>query len=413
MAIWIPVEDYGAIGDGVTNDQSAIQTAINTGNMVCLSANKTYLIQSSITINEGKTLYIPTTAVLKFDASSGSTTAVIMNKRGTLIGEGKICSSRYDWNYNAWDMNNRKTGIIIYGEGVKIEIGEIAGFEYGISMDSSSIIVCCNVHVGYFINILFCILLIPSANGCANQNYFQWNATPINWTNRSSFRSNSCGIYLDGAGEPNHNTFCGHIEDYYIGLRLSGAFNRFLGIRAESCDYTIVINDIVTTLGTRFNTVFGEYGNDSDFYNKILNQQAGKTIQYAVQIYGPEGKNWLNTIYYRTLSSLSDASLKKNIQPISESLNKILALNGKRYQLKFPDNEQEKENEYYYGFIAQEINEVLPELVSKIGAEQLYSMDYIGIIPIIVEAIKEQESVITSISKRLEDIEKSIKNKDV
>ena len=118
--IWIPVENYGAIGDGVTNDQSAIQTAINTGNMVCLTANKTYLIQSSITINEGKTLFIPTTAVLKFDATSGSNTAVIMNKRGTLIGNGKIWSSRYDWDYNAWDMNNKKTGIIIYGEGVKI-----------------------------------------------------------------------------------------------------------------------------------------------------------------------------------------------------------------------------------------------------------------------------------------------------
>ena len=57
--------------------------------------------------------------------------------------------------------------------------------------------------------------------------------------------------------------------------------------------------------------------------------------------------------------------------------------------------------------------EILPELVSKTGAEPLYSIDYIGVIPILVEAVKEQESIIKNVTNRLEKLEKSIKNKNI
>ncbi len=406
-AIWTPVEDFSAIGDGVTDDRLAIQNAINSGKLVCLSPNKTYKINSSITIEEGKTLFIPTSSTLLFNAESSSYAAVNLGIRGNLLGNGRLHSTRYNWLANNWNYNNPKAAVKILGEGVRLEIGEIAGFEHGVDLGGDYTIVCCNINVGYFINILFCFLINPSVNGCVNECHFHWNAMSVNWDNRLSFRSNSCGVYMDGAGEPNHNTFIGHVEDYYIGLRLSGAFNRFLGLRCESCDYTVLIYaHPSSSLGTRFNTIFGEYGNNSDFYNKILNQQTSRTIQYAVQIYGPEGKNWLNVTYARNYYTFSDSSLKKDVQSINNALSKVLSLKGIKYKDKHLSGDIERDSSYSFGFIAQDLSRELPELTSNIGSENILAIDYIGLIPILVEAIKEQDKILKEINDRLDKLEK-------
>lgn len=404
-AIWTPVEEYNAIGDGVTDDQSAIQSAINSGKLVCLSPNKTYKINSSILIEEGETLFIPTSATLLFNAESSSYAAVNLGIRGNLLGNGRLHSTRYDWLANNWNYNSPKASVKVLGEGVRLEIGEIAGFEHGIDMGGDYTIVCCNINIGYFINILYCFLINPSINGCVNECHFHWNAMSVNWDNRLSFRSNSSGVYMDGAGEPNHNTFIGHVENYYIGLRLSGAFNRFLGLRCESCDYTVVINNPYTTLGTRYNTIFGEYGNANEFYNRILNQQTSTTIQYAVQIYGPEGKNWLNATYARNYYTFSDSLLKKDIQEINNALGKVLSLKGIKYKDKVISSDTEKDPMYSFGFVAQDLSKELPELISNIGSEKLLAIDYISLIPILVEAIKEQDKIITEVKNRLDKVE--------
>jgi hypothetical protein len=46
------------------------------------------------------------------------------------------------------------------------------------------------------------------------------------------------------------------------------------------------------------------------------------------------------------------------------------------------------------GFIAQELKEVFPELVYQETDSSEYSINYIGLIPILVEALKEQQILI-------------------
>ena len=67
----------------------------------------------------------------------------------------------------------------------------------------------------------------------------------------------------------------------------------------------------------------------------------------------------------RHVITSSDRALKDDIQPISEALQVVRALKPSSYKLK-KDKQGEKKGKTHYGFVAQEIEEILPELVSDI-----------------------------------------------
>ncbi len=90
----------------------------------------------------------------------------------------------------------------------------------------------------------------------------------------------------------------------------------------------------------------------------------------------------------------SDARYKQNIRSVQQAATKIKALRGTSYE--FRQNEFKEKNfraGNQYGFIAQELQEVLPELVRQ-DEDGFYAVNYIGVIPILVEAFKEQQDVI-------------------
>ena len=90
----------------------------------------------------------------------------------------------------------------------------------------------------------------------------------------------------------------------------------------------------------------------------------------------------------------SDKKFKKNIKPIKNSLNKILSLEGKTYEWK----DKNKGKGIHYGLIAQELEGIIPELVK--GDEQKF-VNYEGIIPVLIEAIKEQQKQIDDLKEKL------------
>lgn len=88
------------------------------------------------------------------------------------------------------------------------------------------------------------------------------------------------------------------------------------------------------------------------------------------------------------IAETSDIRLKENINPllINESVNKILQLEPKTYNFK------NKINEECYGFIAQEVKEILPAIV-KISKsdmlDDLHQIQYTSLIPHLVNCIKD------------------------
>lgn len=80
----------------------------------------------------------------------------------------------------------------------------------------------------------------------------------------------------------------------------------------------------------------------------------------------------------------SDVRLKKNIETITNALDKVNALRGVRFDWIDTENHPAGKQ---IGFIAQEANSVIPEVVSKPG--EYYSMQYGPISALLVEAMKE------------------------
>ena len=83
--------------------------------------------------------------------------------------------------------------------------------------------------------------------------------------------------------------------------------------------------------------------------------------------------------------SPSDKTLKENIKPIDNALDKVEKLQGVTFDWKEQDITNLKED---IGFIAQDVQKVLPELVRENNDGKL-SLRHQGIIPVLLEAIKE------------------------
>ena len=91
----------------------------------------------------------------------------------------------------------------------------------------------------------------------------------------------------------------------------------------------------------------------------------------------------------------SDENLKENIKTISGALNTVLKLRGVEFD--FIENGQ-----HSIGFIAQEVEKVLPELVFGTDPK---SVAYQNFVSLLVEAIKEQNDTIKNLEERIIKLE--------
>ena len=85
----------------------------------------------------------------------------------------------------------------------------------------------------------------------------------------------------------------------------------------------------------------------------------------------------------------SDARLKSNIMSLGSTLSKLLLIDGKKYTMKANDAVSK------IGLLAQDVQQAFPELV-KVGDDKdgTMSVNYQGMIPVLINAIKEQQKQI-------------------
>ena len=88
-------------------------------------------------------------------------------------------------------------------------------------------------------------------------------------------------------------------------------------------------------------------------------------------------------------SCTSDAHLKKNVRDLDSSLDKIMGLKIRKFEL-VPNNKTS------IGFVAQEVHEVIPEMVDT-KEQDNWKISTGPLIPIMVKAIQEQQEQITEL----------------
>ena len=99
-----------------------------------------------------------------------------------------------------------------------------------------------------------------------------------------------------------------------------------------------------------------------------------------------------STITAADFNSTSDANLKDNIRTIENALEKVSNINGVLFEWKSTGDTSA-------GVVAQEVEKVLPEVVKTLDGK---TVNYNGLIGLLIEAIKEQQVQIEELKKKVD-----------
>jgi hypothetical protein len=159
------------------------------------------------------------------------------------------------------------------------------------------------------------------------------------------------------------------------------------------------------------------YSNVADMLNNIVMRTAG-TERIRIDNVGnvgigtssPTVKLQVNgDIIANSIAGSSDIRYKKNIRSVINALDKVKSLRGVYFnwdQEAFPTKEFSDRTEL--GFIAQEVEKIIPEVVTKDKTkDEFRSIKYDKLVALLVEAIKEQQIQIDSLKVSV----KKLKNK--
>ena len=132
--------------------------------------------------------------------------------------------------------------------------------------------------------------------------------------------------------------------------------------------------------------------------------KAGTTADYSLSVQSLNGTERISVrgdgyLYSASAWSGSDRRLKENIIDLDNGLSKILALQPRKFD--FIDGFKNE-----FGFIAQEVQPIIPEAVSVYQEENemlAIKMDFI--IPHLTKAIQEQQTIIEDLKSRIETLE--------
>ncbi|MCF2505092.1 tail fiber domain-containing protein [Dyadobacter sp. CY107] len=127
------------------------------------------------------------------------------------------------------------------------------------------------------------------------------------------------------------------------------------------------------------------------YFNNSLNTSdgfVGMKTDNEIGLFLKDWKFWVtaqgNGYLNGNLIQTSDRRLKTNILPFENSIEKVSSLQGYHYNWE----DKTKDQTLQTGLIAQEVEQVFPELVST-NKDGFKSVNYIGLVPHLIESVKE------------------------
>jgi hypothetical protein len=195
------------------------------------------------------------------------------------------------------------------------------------------------------------------------------------------------GLYAPSSGSGTH-WYPGTNATYGTWI-MEGMRNNYQGIQFYNAAGPIVVMYDSSGNGGAYNH------SDWHFYwnngNKCLGVNgSGTSSSYALYV------NTKGIYTDGDVVAFSDRRKKSDIVTIDNALEKVSQMRGVYYTRIDDENGPRKT-----GVIAQEMNEILPEVVSYAADTDEYGVSYGNIVGVLIEAIKEQQKQIDDLKKRL------------
>ena len=166
---------------------------------------------------------------------------------------------------------------------------------------------------------------------------------------------------------------------------------------AQLANSSITINGSAVSLGSSISvgsSVADDTTTNATRYLTWTDQTTGEEDTLGVsstKLYFNPSTGQLNATDF---NSLSDATMKEDIQPLSNSIDVLRQINPVKFNWK--DN-----GKTAYGVVAQQIQQVLPDLVSE-NDKGVLSVAYSQLIAFLVDAVKSQQQEIDSLKDKME-----------
>ena len=248
----------------------------------------------------------------------------------------------------------------------------------------------------------------------------QWvDAAPFNFSGLSTSTTYTENSFVATAGQTVFSVTydVGYVEVYLNGIRLSSSEytatsgNSVVLDEAASEGDVVDIIEVVTNRGPTGPagpagplSGIGSTSTSTAHYPIIVNGTGDQdayvttTSNYFsfVPSSGTLSVNQLNVAGVVTatdFNSTSDINLKTNIKPIDDPLAKVMQLNGVSFDWRHMQ-------ESSAGVIAQDVEKILPEIV-KLAEDGHKSVNYNGLVGLLIEAVKELQQKINTLEERL------------
>ena len=252
-----------------------------------------------------------------------------------------------------------------------------------------------------------------------NYNDLTWNGTTLGVTGSvSATVTGSFGRVIGSIGSTNGVVSGSSQVDYSA---LSGINNNIVSASTDTNQVDMIINDGSISANLKGNVISGSAqitalgfvsssigdtlqqvttaGASTDVATTFSNttDSTSKTTGALIVGGGVGINNTLNVGGDVIAFASSDKRLKDNIKPIEGALDKVSKISGNTF-----DWNEEKQNTYKgkdYGVIAQEIKDVMPELVDTRDNGYL-AVKYDKIVPLLIESIKELKKEIEELKSK-------------
>jgi len=134
------------------------------------------------------------------------------------------------------------------------------------------------------------------------------------------------------------------------------------------------------------------------FWTRVHHRDAGSyylwNSVYGRDVFFVSGRGWLWAM--QGAFTGSDSTMMEDVAPIESPLDAVRQLQGIRFRYG-KENGGDKTDGYRLGLVAQQVERVVPEAV-KIMQDSTKAIAYDDLVPLLVEAVKEQQQQIDALT---------------